>query len=161
MFIRISRQKGTSTVEFAVGAVALILTTLLIIEASYQIYVTNLVEYSLRETVRNAKVYEGSSVHDNYKNRLDELITSDGKLWSYLAPQENFQITGKYFNSYREFVDDVGFSEDDDGFQEGYALAEITLDYQYTPILNVLGASEKTISRTTVLTLEHEGWEGE
>ncbi|MFA0085528.1 TadE family protein [Vibrio sp. 10N.261.51.F12] len=152
------RQKGVTTVEFSIGAMALILTTLMIFEASYHIYVNNLVEYALRETVRNTQFYAGDSTHDNYKSRIDDLVTDDGHLWSFMTPHENFTLTGKYFNSYSEFVNNTGLSEDDPSFTGQYTLAELTLSYEYTPIVNLFGNEPQTISRTTVLNLEHEGW---
>ncbi|MGR5501277.1 TadE/TadG family type IV pilus assembly protein [Vibrio sp. DNB22_10_4] len=152
------RIKGVTTIEFAIGAVALILTTLLIFEASYRIYVTNLVEYALRETVRSTNVFEGGSVHDNYKTQLGNLIAGEGKVWHYLVSEENFRLTGKYFGSYQDFVNNAGYSDQDDDFTEGYTLAEITLSYDYTPFVNVTGSDGGTIERTTVLNLEHEGW---
>ncbi|MGF1747821.1 MULTISPECIES: TadE family protein [Vibrio] len=153
------RQKGVTTVEFAIGAMVLILTTLMIFESSYHIYVNNLVDYALRETVRNTQFYAGSSTHDNYKTRIDDLVTGDGHLWNFMAPHENFTLTGKYFNSYSDFVNNTGLSEDDEGFTGAYTLAELTLSYEYTPIINIFGNGPQTISRTTVLNLEHEGWE--
>lgn len=154
----ISQNKGSTIVEFAIGAVALILATVMIFEASYHIYVTNLVEYALRETVRNTQVYVGDSVHESYKTQLNDLITDDGKIWSKLVSGENFQLTGKYFNSYQDFVNNAGFSDQDDGFEEGYTLAEITLTYEHSSILNLIGDDNSQIVRTTVLNLEHEGW---
>lgn len=153
-----SNSKGVTTIEFAIGSVALILTTLMIFEASYKIYVTNLVEYALRETVRNTQVYVGESVHNNYKNQLSNLISEDGKVWNYLVSEDNFRLTGKYFNSYQDFINNAGFSDEDEGFQEGYTLAEVTLTYDYTPFINFIGSDSGSIVRTTVLNLEHEGW---
>lgn len=150
--------KGATTVEFAIGSLVLIFTTLVIFETSYRIYVINLVEYALRETVRNTSYFEGGSVHENYKARLSNLIEADGKMWSYLVSEDNFTLSGKYFNSYDEFVTNVGSSDDDNEFQEGYTIAELTLTYDYSPIINIVESSS-TIERTTVLNLEHEGWE--
>ncbi|MCW8344510.1 pilus assembly protein [Vibrio sp. ZSDZ65] len=158
MYANKLRQTGVTTIEFSIGAIVLILTTLMIFEASYHIYVNNLVDYALRETVRNTQFFAGESTHTNYQSRINNLVTNDGHLWSFMAPHENFTLTGRYFNSYSEFVNNTGLSETHDDFTGQYTLAELTLSYEYTPIINLFGNEPHTISRTTVLNLEHEGW---
>lgn len=41
----------------------------------------------------------------------------------------------------------------------GYQIAEITLTYNYRPVLNVFSSATVPIVRSTLINLEHEGWE--
>ncbi|GAL34264.1 hypothetical protein JCM19240_1172 [Vibrio maritimus] len=34
--------------------------------------------------------------------------------------EDNFRLTGKYFGSYQDFVNNSGYSDQDEGFTEGY-----------------------------------------
>ncbi|WP_285348580.1 pilus assembly protein [Vibrio sp. D173a] len=58
--------KGVTVVEFALGAGVLALALVMLFEIGFRIYVTNLVEYALSESVRNTKVFEGGNSYDNY-----------------------------------------------------------------------------------------------
>ncbi|CAH0529501.1 TadE/TadG family type IV pilus assembly protein [Vibrio hippocampi] len=153
------KQRGITTIELAVGAIALIITTLMLFEAGHKIYVSNLVEFALRETIRDTQIHQGSGVHQSYQDKLDGVLQHEGRLWSYLVDEHNFELTGEYFNSYADFVANNGSSIDGEMFFNGYPLAEFTLSYQYQPIFNLFGDDGGMISRSTVINLEHEGWE--
>ncbi|MDW3145011.1 pilus assembly protein, partial [Vibrio sp. 2094] len=68
--------------------------------------------------------------------------------------------SGKYYLTYPDLIADSSFSdaemmEDDLGYQ----IAEITLTYNYRPVLNVFSSATVPIVRSTLINLEHEGWE--
>ncbi|MFV8462663.1 TadE/TadG family type IV pilus assembly protein [Vibrio campbellii] len=153
---RLNRQKGVTAIEFVFGALVLFFATFAIFESSYQIYVVNMTEYSLRETIRNTKIYEGKGVNEQYENKFKDLIEDDDNLWSFLIDASRFSIEGQYFKTYDDFVENRGHSNQDLNFN--YDLAEITVTYRYTPIIKLAGAADRDISRTMVLNLEHEGW---
>ncbi|GAL34239.1 Flp pilus assembly membrane protein TadE [Vibrio maritimus] len=153
------KQRGATAVEFSLGAIVLMFSTFAIFEICYRIYVINMTEYALRETIRNTKIYQGSGVHEQYETRFQTLIANQNNLWSFLIDDDKFSIDGKYFPSYSDFVNNVGYSKQDLTFN--YDLAEITVTYEYTPIIHVFGAEQVDISRTMVLNLEHEGWKDE
>ncbi|WP_394241585.1 TadE/TadG family type IV pilus assembly protein [Vibrio astriarenae] len=152
-------QKGVTSIEFSMGAIVLFFSTFAIFESSYQIYVVNMTEYALRETIRNTKTYEGAGLHEQYETRFQELINDQSNLWHFLIDDAKFSIDGKYFETYRDFIADAGHSSE--GLDFEYDLAEINVTYLYTPMLNIWGAEETPISRTMVLNLEHEGWESD
>jgi tight adherence protein E len=157
-----SKCQGVTSVEFALGSLVLIITTLMIFEMGFRIYVTNMVEYALRETVRNTTVFEGQSSYDQYNQTLNTAMEEPDRLWGFLTPADNFQLSGKYYLTYADLISDVSF--DDDQMAQsgiGYAVAEITLTYNYTPVLNLFGSDPTAITRSTRLNLEHEGWEEE
>lgn len=156
---RIAKQWGTTSIEFALGALVLMFATFAIFEACYQIYVINMTEYALRETVRNTKVYEGESVNQRYVDKFESIINNQDNLWSFLIDEDKFSVAGRYYLSYSDFVKDIG--TDFEHLNENYDLAEITVNYDYSPMITLFGNSAYTITRTMVLNLEHEGWDDE
>ncbi|MDN3699713.1 TadE/TadG family type IV pilus assembly protein [Vibrio artabrorum] len=150
------RQKGATSIEFVLGAIALFFVTFTIFESSYQIYIVNMTEYSLRETIRNTKIYEGKSINQQYENKFKALIEDNNSLWHFLIDRSRFSIQGKYFKNYSDFIANRGYSAQD--LDSSYVLAEITVTYRYSPVIKFSGSSDKNISRTMVLNLEHEGW---
>lgn len=164
------RQAGVTAVEFALGAMVLILSTLVIFESSYQIYITNLVDYSLRETIRNTKIklHETevpNDIHKFYQEQFDALIEQDGQLWSFLVTPERFSITGAYYDSYSDFVSgtsSISFNNEPSELSSfNYSLAELTVRYELSPMTHFFTSSDLSISRTMVLNLEHEEWPDE
>ncbi len=164
------RQKGVIAVEFALGALVLILSTVIIFESSYQVYITNLVDYSLRETIRNTKIKlheskEPSDIHEFYQDQFDALIKQSGELWSFLVTPDKFSITGVYYDDYTAFVAGTtsisfgGESSEVESFD--YSLAELTVSYDFSPMTHLFTSSSMPISRTMVLNLEHEEWPDE
>ncbi|MCY9862234.1 pilus assembly protein [Vibrio coralliirubri] len=153
---RLNKQKGVTAIEFVLGALVLFFATFAIFESSYQIYVVNMTEYSLRETIRNTKIYEGKGINEQYENKFRSLIEDDDNLWSFLIDSSRFSIAGQYFKNYDDFIANRGHS--DQGLSFNYDLAEMTVTYRYTPVIKLTGAADRDISRTMVLNLEHEGW---
>ncbi|CAH0529684.1 TadE family protein [Vibrio hippocampi] len=156
---RRSKQWGTTTIEFAMGGIVLIFSTFAIFEACYQVYVVNMTEYALRETVRSTKTYQGGSVNDKYLEQFNRIIQDDSNLWHFLMDDEKFSMDGRYYLSYSDFINDIG--TDYENLASSYDLAEITVSYDYSPMIEVFGNQEHTITRTMVLNLEHEGWDDE
>ncbi len=68
---RLYKQKGVTAIEFVLGALVLFFATFAIFESSYRIYVVNMTEYSLRETIRNAKIYEGKGSSEQYEKNSE------------------------------------------------------------------------------------------
>lgn len=102
-----SKCQGVTSIEFALGSLVLIITTLMIFEMGFRIYVTNMVEYALRETVRNTTVFEGQSSYDQYNQTLNTAMEEPDRLWGFLTPAENFQLSGKYYLTYADLISDV------------------------------------------------------
>ncbi|EKY4193045.1 TadE/TadG family type IV pilus assembly protein [Vibrio harveyi] len=152
----LSKQKGVTAIEFVMGALVLFFATFAIFESSYQIYVVNMTEYSLRETIRNTKIYEGKGINQQYEDKFKSLIEADGNLWHFLIDSSRFSIKGRYYKTYDDFIANRGYS--DEGLNFNYNLAEITVTYRYSPIIKLVGAADRDISSTMVLNLEHEGW---
>lgn len=150
------KQRGVTTIEYAIGAIVLIVSTLAIFEICYNIYVVNVTEYALRETIRGTKTYQGQRTHRRYQQKFNAILTQDDTLWHFLLAKDKFELSAKYFKNYRNFIDDVAESTDADSPE--YVLAEMTLTYHYTPMLSIIPREITDISRTMVLNLEHEGW---
>lgn len=156
------KQFGTTSVEFALGGMVLMFATFAIFESCYQVYVVNMTEFSLRETIRNTKVDQGiddtpENLNTHYESYFRSLISDNNKIWHFLMDDNKFTIHGKYYRNYDDFVAGVGDSSQSIGFY--YDLAEITVEYQYQPMINMFGSDTVTISRTMVLNLEHQGWD--
>ncbi|MFA0439117.1 pilus assembly protein TadE [Vibrio sp. 10N.286.49.C2] len=150
------RQLGVTSIEFALGGLVLMFSTLAIFESSYQIYVVNMTEYSLRETIRNTKIYQGNSAHIEYEKHFKDLIENQDNLWHFLLDEDDFSMEGKYFETFDKFIANEGHSGEKLSFT--YDLAEITVTYRYSPMIEIWGNGETLITRTMVLNLEHEGW---
>ncbi|UPR51585.1 pilus assembly protein [Vibrio cyclitrophicus] len=154
------RERGVTTVEFSLGAIVLIVATVMIFDMGYRIYAINLLEYSLRESVRAAVVHQGSSSYNSYDTVLKSVKNEPNSLWSFLSPSEKFVVSGLYYRSYADFIANVSASDADlvtsDG---GYSIAEIKMTYNHQAIWPLFLQQEEAIERTIVLTLEHEGWE--
>lgn len=154
-----SKQKGVTAIEFVMGALVLFFATFAIFESSYQIYVVNMTEYSLRETIRNTKIYEGKGINQQYEDKFKALIEGGNDLWHFLINSSRFSINGRYYKTYDDFISNRGYS--DEGLNFNYDLAEITVTYRYSPMIKLTGVGDKDISCTMVLNLEHEGWKDE
>lgn len=158
----LSKSKGVTIIEFVLGALILGVAMLMLFEMSFRIYVTNLVEYALRETVRSTKIYEGGDSYDNYKLTLDNALGESDSMWATLVPAENFTLTGQYYLSYSDLISNVSYTDvqmDEGG--GGYAIAEFTLQYNHSPMFSVFTGDVVPITRSTLINLEHEGWEEE
>ncbi|MDP5253169.1 MULTISPECIES: TadE/TadG family type IV pilus assembly protein [unclassified Vibrio] len=158
------RQLGVTAVEFALGGMSLIFITLAVFEASYYIYVIDMVEYSLRETVRETKVSLSESeeiedINQDYQNTFQSLIEDDSNLWGFLIDSDKFSFSGKYYQTYDNFINDIG--SDYLKLNYTYDLAQMTVTYDYSPMVAAFGWQDRTISRTMVLNLEHQGWDDE
>ncbi len=155
----LTRSKGITVVEFVLGALVLAISLLMLFEMGLRIYTTSVVEYALRETVRSTKIFEGSSTYSSYNNTLRAALDEGGTLWSAFTPADNFTITGKYYLTYADLIADASLS-DAEMLQDdlGYQIAEITLTYNYQPVLNVFSSDPVPITRSTLINLEHEGW---
>ncbi|WP_172380903.1 TadE/TadG family type IV pilus assembly protein [Vibrio sp. Vb339] len=153
---RLYNQKGATAVEFVLGILVLLFATFAIFESSYQIYVVDMIEHSLRETIRHTKIYEGRGINEQYEKKLRALIEDDDNLWSFLIDSFRFSIEGKYFKTYDDFIANRG--SPDQGLNFNYDLAEINVAYRYSPLIGLTGTVDRDISRTMVLNLEHEGW---
>ncbi|MEZ8942898.1 TadE/TadG family type IV pilus assembly protein [Vibrio sp. 10N.222.51.C8] len=154
------KERGVTTVEFSLGAIVLIVATVMIFEMGYRIYAINLLEYSLRESVRAAAVHQGSSSYNSYDTVLKSVKNSPDALWSFLSPKDEFEVSGLYYKSYADFISNVSASDAELVLNdEGYNIAEIKLVYNHKPIWPFFLQQEEPIERTIVLTLEHEGWE--
>ncbi|UWZ99141.1 TadE/TadG family type IV pilus assembly protein [Vibrio splendidus] len=154
------RERGVTTVEFSLGAIVLIVATIMIFEMGYRIYAINLLEYSLRESVRAAAVHQGSSSYNSYDTVLKSVKNSPDSLWSFLSPSEEFVVSGLYYKSYADFIANVSASDADLVISDGgYSIAEIKMSYSHQPIWPLFLQQDNTIERSVVLTLEHEGWE--
>ncbi|MDN2480406.1 TadE/TadG family type IV pilus assembly protein [Vibrio agarivorans] len=156
----LSRNRGVVTVEVALGVIILIFATVMILEMAYRIYLVNLVEFALRESVRATTVHQGGNTYTGYNNRFNNVMNEPGTLWEFLTPLTNFSMSGKYYQSYADLVGDTSFTDAEMLVDDsGYAFAEVSLSYQYQPILSLLGTETTTVTRTTLVSLEHEGWE--
>ncbi|MEZ9321853.1 TadE family protein [Vibrio sp. 10N.286.51.E5] len=152
--------KGSLTVEVALGIIILITATVMIFEMAYRIYVSNLVEFALRESVRSTTVFQGDDSYTSYNTSFFNVMNDESKLWSSLTPVDNFSMAGKYYVSYEDLLSDNYLNDADMLIDDsGYSFAEISLSYQYEPILPLLGGNSEIISSSVLLTLEHEGWE--
>ncbi len=158
------KQMGSTSVEFALAGLTLMFATFAIFESCYQIYVVNMTEFALRETIRNTKVDQGiddtpEKLNEHYETYFRQLIMDNNKIWHFLMDGDKFTIEGTYYQSYDDFVAGVGHTSQGVGFY--YDLAEITVEYEYEPMIELVSSDTVKISRTMVLNLEHQGWGGD
>ncbi|MGF1724414.1 TadE family protein [Photobacterium nomapromontoriensis] len=154
--MNINEQRGTTTVELSLGGLVLMISTFAIFEICYNIYVVNVTEFALRETIRRTKIYEGMNTHDLYDARFRETLEREGALWHFLIEDDKFELSSRFFKSYENLVNDIG--ENSDVQSPEYVLAEVTLTYNYAPMITIIPRDNADITRTMLLNLEHEGW---
>lgn len=155
-----SNEKGVTTVEFSLGAIILIVATVMIFEMGYRIYAINLLEYSLRESVRAATVHQGESSYNSYNTVLKGVKNAPESLWSFLSPKDNFKISGLYYRTYADYIAGIGASDADFvNSDSGYNIAEVKMTYSHKPVWGFSFFKVENVERSIVLTLEHEGWE--
>ncbi|MGF1686542.1 pilus assembly protein [Photobacterium japonica] len=153
------QQRGTTSIEFALGGIVLMLATFAIFEVCYHLYVVNVTESALRETIRGTKIYQGQHSHANYQAKFDAVLRNDDALWHFLVREDQFELSSTYFRTYRDLVNNTGLSSDE--VPANYVLAEVTLTYHYTPMMDLFTLGKRDVSRTMLLNLEHEGWDDE
>lgn len=150
------RQRGATSIEFALGGIVLMLSTFAIFEVCYNIYVVNVTEAALRETIRGTKIHEGRHSHAQYQAKFDALLRNEDALWHFLIQEDQFELTSTYFKTYRDLVNNTG--QGSETVSPDYVLAEVTLTYHYSPMMTLFSMGKSDISRTMILNLEHEGW---
>lgn len=151
----VQKQRGVFSIEFALGAIVLFLTTFAVFEICRFIYIVNLTETALRESARDTRVYEET---ENYRKRFMKVFKEQDTLWHYLIePKKRYKVKIDYFKDYPDLVKGKIVKK-----CPTCQIAQYTLTYSYSPALRVPGIKEKIeIRRSILMVQEHEGWESD
>ncbi|KLV08941.1 hypothetical protein ABT56_01680 [Photobacterium aquae] len=152
-------QKGVIAIEVSLCFLILVFTTFFIFEVCYQIFITTLTEHALRETVREAKqnilepIQKGEPYNENnlFHDSIKKIFLDESSLWHFMIDKNNYDIQIDYFYSYPDFINDYQSQN------LSSPLAEVTLTYQYQPMLSLSESSPSSIMRTVVVNLADSG----
>lgn len=149
----IKSQKGVFTIEFALGSILLFFSIFAVFELCRFIFIINLTETSLRESARDSRLYEGMRHDVNYQARFEEMFSQEGQIWHSIVDPKSYTLSISYYQNYSELVNNNKVSNCQD-----CPLAEYSLRYLYTPMLNLPGINPRTIQRSILMVQEHQGW---
>ncbi|MFD2176231.1 TadE family protein [Veronia pacifica] len=151
------RQTGSFTVEFALGAIVLFFTMMLIFEGCRFIYLVNLTDTALREASRDSHLIDDPKVKEGYKKHFSDFLKGKGhqsSLWRIIVQPQ------KFFFSVRLYRDlDAYVAGNYSSTRNRNLFAEYRITYKYSPLLKVPGISSFTIKRQSLRLQEHEEWE--
>ncbi len=153
-----SRQRGVISIEFAIGIVGFIMMFLFWVEVSYMGYVSSVVDLAITESSRDAKNAE----EEDYKEKFTEVVQADDSLWGSFINIDNLSMTTRYYNNVSELALPCEQGEegtcDEVGEPKNSALAIYTLNYNYSPIFNLLFdlSNDIGLSREVIVIQEYE-----
>ncbi|WP_261833530.1 TadE/TadG family type IV pilus assembly protein [Vibrio ishigakensis] len=156
--LRVSKQKGIVSVEFALGGFALFFALFVVFEIGRFSYIVNLTDATLSESTRKVRIFEGEKLETKYEERLIEVLESDNSFWNNLG-----------FVSYKDFSYDIETYRTLELLSqklpaegcERCPLVMYQLTYNYRPVVFETILPSSTISRRILTVQEHEGWEDE
>ncbi|MCW8327423.1 pilus assembly protein [Photobacterium sp. SDRW27] len=150
------KQKGVFSIEFALGAIVLFMTTFAVFEICRFIYIVNLTETALRESARDTRLYEKQQSNLDYQQRFQQMFKQQSTLWHYLVAPKRCNLEIDYYQSYSDLVNSNKVPSCND-----CPLAQYTVTYRYIPAMRIPGITERTIKRSMLMVQEHEGWDKE
>ncbi|WP_028108154.1 TadE family protein [Ferrimonas futtsuensis] len=148
------KQHGVLTIEFALGAMVLFLTTFAIFEMSRFVYIVNLTETALSESARDTRVFEGERMGQGYDERLAEMFNHDGEMWHSLVDIERYRLNRTFYDS----LADLAAGNASASCNDRCPIVEVELSYDYQPVYYIGVVGNRTISRRLLSIQEHEGW---
>lgn len=151
------QQHGVISIEFALGALLLIMSSFAVFELSRFVYMVNLTETALSESTRDTKVFEAVRMNKSYEARLKEMFEHKGELWHSLTDVKRYTISRTFYSG----VEDLASATPSGTCGDRCPIVEVTLSYQFEPIYNTGLMSPTTIQRSLLVIQEHEGWADE
>ncbi|TKB58472.1 TadE/TadG family type IV pilus assembly protein [Ferrimonas aestuarii] len=146
-------QRGVFSIEFALGSMLMILTSFAIFELSRFIYLVNLTETALSESVRDTKVVEGERFNLDYQATLQSRLETRGEIWLHMLDPSRFNAKLESYASLEDLAADL---PSDNCARCPIVKAELSYDYQ--PIYYFGIIQDRQIRRTLLSIQEHEGW---
>lgn len=141
-------QKGSITVEAALGLPILIMAVLTWVEVCVFTYSTALTDHAL--TVGVMKIKKQGNLYQSTKVDYERLLTAElknsgGALWNAVTKQGSVQSSIQYLSGYRELVDCSLLPADErencasgEGDSSNKPVAIYKLKYEYQPMFNFL-----------------------
>ncbi|USD38802.1 MULTISPECIES: TadE/TadG family type IV pilus assembly protein [Ferrimonas] len=154
MIRRPNKQRGVLSIEFALGAFVLFLTTFAIFEMSRFIYIINLTEAALSESVRDTKVFESERMNLSYSQRLSAMFSQQGQVWHSLVEVNRYHFSRHEYPSLQALEDNTPSVN-----CPRCPIVQIELSYDYQPVYFVGAVGNRTIRRSLLSVQEHEGWQ--
>jgi len=160
MFKR-NKQKGVSTIEFAIGFIFFWYMCAAWVEMSFLSYISSIGDLAISRASQVAKKNEGDST--DFITIFNAILKQDSSLWSYAADSNNFKAAVVYLDSFSDLVDYDGSCEPESGKTsiecgdpDGAAIALYRFDYSYKPIFNIFLSDESLFSREMMVIQEYQ-----
>jgi tight adherence protein E len=157
---KLRKQKGASTIEFALGFIFFWYMCAAWVEMSLMSYISSIGDLAISKAAQVAKKNEGDV--SDFITLFRDTLEEDGSIWSYAVSSENFEMSISYLESFDDLADfeacdvaeDSDFSECGDATDA--AIAVYRFDYSYSPIFSIFLSDESLFSREMIVIQEYQ-----
>lgn len=152
------KEKGSVSIEFAMGFMAFWFMCMAWVEMSYMSYISAINDLAIAEISRNAKKGEGE-----YLRIVDGVLRRENSIWNTVTSADNFKVSIQYLDSL-EALEKVKkgcpvFEEQrtrECGNAVDSALAIYRVDYHFRPIFSYVFSHSVNLSREMIVVQEYE-----
>ncbi len=152
-------QKGSVSVELAMGFFGFWLMMMAWVEMSYLSYVNAITDLAIAEIGHSSK-RENTDYHEAVLSRM----TSENALWRFLVDEDKFTLSIRYYTNIGDFLDfdgkecikDEGTEINLCGEPEDRAIAVYGLSYEFKSIFSYFITKGLDIHREVMVVQEYE-----
>ncbi len=152
------KQKGTASIEFAIGFFAFWVMIMAWVEVGYMSYVSALSDYAISEASRQAK-----KDTETYQTVFDEVLRSNDSLWAKVVDKSNFSASIKYVAHLSDLdavtepcIPPAGQQVATCGNEVNSAIAIYYISYDYEGLFSYFFDGSSLFSREVIVVQEYE-----
>lgn len=156
--MRLSKQKGVASIEFALGFFAFWLMCMAWVEMSYMSYISAIADLSISEASREAKLQP-----DNYLSAFRASLNKNIGSWAGIIDSGDFNISIQYLSNISDLVAQedpclaVGNEADREcGVAADSAIAIYRIDYQFNSIFSYFMEKSSVFTREVIVIQENQ-----
>ncbi|GLR73386.1 TadE family protein [Aliivibrio sifiae] len=156
--MKISKNKGTASIEFVLGFMAFWLICMAWVEMSYMSYISAISDLIVSESARESKTKEA-----DYLDSFNQAINTNQSLWGSVVDPNKFTMSIQYLDSVSELgglVNPCVVPKDEVsaecGNADDRALAVYRIDYRFSSIFTYFVDTESLFSREVIVIQEYE-----
>jgi tight adherence protein E len=158
---KLKKQKGVSTIEFAIGFIFFWYMCAAWVEISFMSYISATGDLAISRASQVAKTNEGDI--SEFLTSFTTILQQDDSLWRYLSNSNSFSVSIQYLDTFDDLstydgscVVADGESSAECGDADGAAIALYRLDYSYDPVFNLFLTDERIFSREMIVIQEYQ-----
>lgn len=158
MAIKIIKQKGVASIEFALGFFAFWLMCMAWVEMSYMSYISAIADLAISEASRDAKLQPDSYL-SAFQSSLDKKIGP----WAGIVDSGNFRISIQYLENISKLTDQIapclvaeGEKSVKCGEEINSAIAIYRIDYDFDSIFSYFMDKTSVFSREVIVIQEFQ-----